>query len=238
MRKRIQTAGIETLEPHEVLEYMLYAFVPRKDTNPIAHKLIDKFGSLSQVFDADIESLMQVDGISEVSATFIHSMRGIMTSYQLDKAKSKIKLDTLANTVEYVSGFLAYENKEKVYVLMLNAQSQLIKLELLNKGTIDQVGVYTREIAEMAIRYGAVNVIICHNHPSGNVSPSLQDITMTRGIYTALKMINIKLLDHIIISGKSYYSMKFSGDLHEIIDNVEQKFGEGFFENQTEWREK
>lgn len=238
MRTRIQNAGIENLQPHEVLEYILYAFIPRKDTNPIAHNLIDKFGSISAVFDAGIEDLTSVDGISEITAIFLHSMKGIMNCYQIDKSKAKVKMNTLNKATEYISGFLAYENKEKAYILLLNNQSELLKMELLGNGTVDQVGIYVREITESAIRNGATNVIICHNHPSGNVSPSVDDINLTRSIYTAMRMINIRLLDHIIIAGKNYYSMKFAGDLNEIISNVEQKLGEGFFENQFEWREK
>lgn len=237
MRDRILKDGIESLQPHEVLEYILYAFVPRKDTNEIAHELIDKFGSFSGVLDAEYEQLIAVKGISEVTATFLTSLKGILNYYQLDKAKAKKKVDTLNKVVEYMQGLIGYETKEKAYLLLTNNQSELLATKLLSSGTVDQVGIYIREISELALRYKATGVILCHNHPSGNVSPSMDDIGLTRSIYTALRMINIRLLDHIIISGKKHYSMKFNGDLNEIIQHVETKLGEGFFESQIEWRE-
>ena len=136
-----------------------------------------------------------------------------------------------------MQGLIGYETKEKAYLLLTNNQSDLLATKLLSSGTVDQVGIYIREISELALRYKATGVILCHNHPSGNVSPSVDDIGLTRSIYTALRMINIRLLDHIIISGKKHYSMKFNGDLNEIIQHVETKLGEGFFESQIEWRE-
>ncbi len=237
MRDRILKDGIESLQSHEVLEYVLYAFVPRKDTNEIAHELIEKFGTFSGVLDADYEQLMTVKGISEVTATFLTSLKGIFGYYQLDKAKAKKKVDTLKKVVDYMQGLIGYETKEKAYLLLTNNQSELITTKLLSSGTVDQVGIHVREISELALRYKATNVILCHNHPSGNVSPSVDDVGLTRSIYTALRMINIRLLDHIIISGNEYYSMKFAGDLNEIIQHVETKLGEGFFESQVEWRE-
>ena len=229
MRNRIKNNGIEGLQPHEVLEYILYSFVPRKDTNVIAHRLIDKFGSFSAVIDASIEDISEVEGVSDIAATFIHSLKGISNYYKLDKSSSKDKIDTLEKVSKYMCNLIGYENKEHAYLLLFNNQTELIKTELISKGTVDMVGVYTREIAELAIRNKASNVIICHNHPSGGLKPSVDDIKLTKAVYTSLRMINIRLLDHLIVAGDKFYSMKFSGDINEIIENVENRLGEGFF---------
>ena len=229
MRNRINSNGIEGLQPHEVLEYILYSFVPRKDTNVIAHRLIDKFGSFSEVVDASVEELTSINGVSEVAATFLHSLKGISNYYQLDKTSKKDKIDTLEKAGNYMCKLIGYENKEHAYLLLFNNQTELIKTELLSKGTVDKVGVYTREIAEITLRNKATNVIICHNHPSGGLKPSIEDINLTRSVYTSLRMINIRLLDHIIVAGDNYYSMKFNGDFDEIIEKVENRLGEGFF---------
>ena len=229
MRTRINNDGIESLQPHEVLEYILYAFVPRKDTNLLAHKLIQRFGSLSGVFDASVEELSTIEGISYVTATFIHSLAGISNYYQKDKTKHFEKLDTLEKVTKYMCKLAGYETKEKLYLLMFNSRVQLIKTEIISKGTVNKVNLYTREIAELALRYKATGVMLCHNHPSGNITPSFTDKEVTQRLYTSLRMINIKLLDHIIVYGDTYYSMKFAGDFKEIIDTVENKLGENFF---------
>lgn len=229
MRNRIKTSGIDGLQPHEVLEYILYSFVPRKDTNVIAHRLIDKFGSFSAVIDANVEDLASVEGVSIVSATFLHSLKGISNFYQTDKTSIKDKINTVEKVGKYMCNRIGFENKEQAYLLLFNNQSELIKIELISKGTVDKVGIYTREIAEIALRNKATNVIICHNHPSGGINPSIDDINLTRAVYTSLRMINIRLLDHMIVAGDKYYSMKFNGDFNEIIENVENRLGEGFF---------
>jgi len=195
----------------EVLELLLTYTIPYCDVRPLARELMEHFGSLSSLFEAAIEELLEVEGISEPTAVLIAMMPTLTRFYSMDKWKAKPKIETAVKAKEYAHVLFIGEEYEVFYLICLDAQCQVIRACRLCQGTIDQAAVYTRNVVELALRYKACNVMLAHNHPSGKAQPSADDIATTKVIYEALRPLNIKLLDHIIIGGEEAYCFSNQG---------------------------
>lgn len=223
MRKRILDNGIASLQPHEVLEYMLYYVVPRKDTNELAHELINTFGSFSAVLNADYEDLLAVKNMTENGAHFLSSAADISRYYMKVNTAEKVKLSTRTACVKYMKPFFAGENIEKAYLLCLDAQNNLINCVFLASGQPSKVGIDVRQVVDAALKNKAVAVILAHNHPSGSVQPSHDDIEVTNAAALALELLQIRLYDHFIFGGDTHFSFYDAG-LVEIINNNVNRF--------------
>jgi DNA repair protein RadC len=213
LKKRFLNNGIVEFEPHQILELLLFYGIPRKDTNVISHNLIKKFGSLSNVFDAEYEELMDVSGISENTATLIKLIPEITGLYQKDKWGEKPKLDSSEKAGRFSISLFVDKPYECFYLIGLDSGKRLIKTVLLNEGTIDSATVYPRNIAEEVILGKASSVILAHNHPGGRLSPSGQDIHTTHIIKESLKTFEVEVDDHIIAADNHYYSFAENGIL-------------------------
>ena len=204
--------GLEGFADHEVLELLLYYAIPRRDTNELAHRLIDRFGTLRGVFDAAPEELRQVDGVGENAALFLQLLPAVGRRALLNEKK-----EVILNSVETVGAFftrlLAGERREVLYQVCLDAKGKLLSYHRLASGTVSVAPVSVREVVENALRCDASRVVLGHNHPSGVALPSEEDRQITLQIQQALATMSITLVDHIIVADGDFVSMAASGML-------------------------
>jgi len=205
--KRKLVNSPDSILPHEALEILLFYALPQKNTNPLAHELLVKFGSMSGVLQADFHDLMSVSGIKEHSATLIKLMQTMFKMYVDDKYETKRPKVTGSNLRRYLSPLFLGETDESFYALMLDHEYSLISTVKLSKGTNNSSAVYPREIVKKALEVNAVNVILVHNHTNGILAPSATDVKTTEIVRQALSVINVILLDHIIVADKHYASV-------------------------------
>ncbi len=208
LRKRYVENGINSLAEHEILELLLFYSIPRKDTKDKAKELISKFVSFSNVFDAELEELMQFGKVSYNTSVLIKLIKDVNKKYEKNKLGKKYKITCASDANNYIRSIIKFEKVENVIIVCLNKEGVVLGHEIVAKGSIDEVVVYTRHLVEIGIRYSAVSVIIGHNHPSGNPMPSKEDKKMTNQVYKALAYTGIMLIDHLIIGGEEgqYYS--------------------------------
>ena len=211
VRARYRKSGLDCFHDHEVLEMLLYYCYPRGDTNPRAHKMLAEFGSLHNLFDADVEALMDRLGCSENIAVLLNLMPAIANRYFRSKWDSKTIIHNAQAAGEYVINLFLGLSVEHFYVLSLDAQRRIINTSLISKGTVNEAAVYPREVAKVAIQDKAVSVILAHNHPGGSLRPSKADLDVTRQIVDGLGFIGLDVLDHLIVAGDTYYSFAARG---------------------------
>ena len=210
LKERFLREGLDGFTDVQVLELLLFYVVPRKDTNPIAHALVDRFGSLARVLDASVSKLTQVDGISENGATFLKLVREIERRYALSQGE-EIILNTIDDCCEYLTRFFKGKRNETVYLLSLDAKLKLLSCREVGEGSVNYASVPIRRCVEMALEDGATSVILAHNHPSGLALPSGEDVATTRRLAMALSAVEIQLVDHIVVADDDYVSMVQSG---------------------------
>lgn len=211
MRNRYLKEGIDSFEPHEILELLLYYAIPRKDINELAHKLIDKFGSISNVFDADVESLKQVDGIGENAAILLSMIPQLSRIYNQSKWDRKTSLASVDAVGQYAIAMYTGKNDEEFGIICLDSNRHVHYSGIIIKGTVNQAEAYPRKVVSEVLKHNAVNVILTHNHPGGSIMPSTGDREATKNIVTALEAIGVNVLDHIIVSGDRFNSMAALG---------------------------
>jgi DNA repair protein RadC len=211
LRRRILKDGGAGLQEYELLELLLCAFIPRVDVKPIAKELIAKFGTVSGVFAAPPERLMEVKGIGEPTAAYIRATNLLMQRAAGDQVKDKPVISNWAALLNYVKLALRHEKSEQARVLYLDRKNKLIADEIAGRGTVDHAPVYPREIAKRALELSASAVILVHNHPSGDPTPSKADIDLTRDIEKALAPLDIRLHDHLVVGASATVSMKAKG---------------------------
>lgn len=214
MRSRFLKSGLESFQPHEVLEMLLFYALPRGDTNQIAHELIQKFHSISGVLDADIEDLKQIKGISEYAAVFLKLMPQLCQVYQFDKMRDHEALDSVKKLCEYVKVQFSCATQEQVLLLCLNESLQLLHCEIISTGSTQSVMLDTHRIVACAIQKRSSRVVLAHNHPHAPAEFSDADLFATIQLKRTLHEVQIQLLDHIVV-GKNgdTMSMKHSGGL-------------------------
>lgn len=226
MRERIIKSGISTLQDHEVLEYLLYSFIPRKDTNEIAHALINKFGSLAGVLNANEANLSQVSGMTKNASLFLSSLPDVFRAYISNMNSAKVSLKGRGIARDFMGGKLYGAREENVLVAALDAQDQLIHCEKLATGSGNSVALNVRAVVNFALSHNACSVLIAHNHPSGNLQPSQNDIDMTKELFMTLSGVGITLQDHFIFCDNQYYSFEEQGKLQKI-KNANKNLKEG-----------
>ena len=208
VRNEILTNGIGEGTPlHKIVEALLFYSIPRKDTNEIAHKLVKKFGSLSSMLDADISELKEVDGVGDNTAALFKLIVASAKIYYTEKGQSSDRFNDMSEIYEFLKLKYLDCNKEMFSVMCFDSKGALISFDFLSSGDVAAVGISSRMIIERVIKNNAVCVILAHNHPGGNALPSIDDINTTQLIANALKSINVRLLDHIIICSDDYVSL-------------------------------
>ena len=208
--QRFLEEDLDNFEPHNVLELLLFYAIPRKDTNELAHVLIDTFGSLTGVFDAPYEELIKVAGIGPNTAALLKLVPSLTRTYYSSDARSVI-LDTSEKSGEYFLPYYIGQTEEVVRLACLDAGGKVISNQILHRGSANAAEVNLRKIVNIALRNNAMGVILAHNHPGGLPLPSEEDVATTKSIREALMPMGILLMDHIIVAGQDYVSMARSG---------------------------
>lgn len=211
VKQRYLSEGMDGFEDHQVLELLLFYAIPMKDTNELAHKLLKEFGSLSNLFEADVKDIMRRGGISENTAILVSLIPSLTRRYLNRKWGDKPQLSSSIKAGEYVLSLFAGRTYEAFFCICLDSQNRVNFSALVNEGTINEAPVYPRLIVETALRHQANSVILAHNHPGGTLQPSTADINITKNICSALGAISIKVVDHIIVAGTKYFSLAEKG---------------------------
>lgn len=211
MRARFLKTGLDGFDDHTALELLLFYSIPRGDTNGIAHRLMERFGSFSGVLDASIEELQKVPGIGERSAFLLKMIPEFSRRYQEDRHSMGTILDSSEKIGNYLRNKYIGRTNEVVYLICLDNKKKLLYCDILTEGTINSAPITVRSIVEIAMRVGAASVVISHNHPQGFALPSADDIATTQKLRTALQMVSVELLDHIIVAQDDFVSLADSG---------------------------
>ena len=211
VRKRFETLGLEDFDEHQVLEMMLFYAIPRKDTNEIAHRLIDRFGSFAQVMDTSLEELERVEGMGHSSALMLKFFRSCYRYYQMSKASSGKDMKSVEACAAYLMAKLEGKRNEEVYLLCLDAKRKPLGCRVISEGSVNSAEVSTRKVLEAALAMNATTAVLAHNHPSGIALPSMEDIVTTRRMAMALDAVGILLEDHVVVADRDYVSLFQSG---------------------------
>ena len=211
MKERFIKSGLDDFAPHNILELLLFYSIPRGDTNPVAHRLIDTFGSLSGVFDATPEELAKVDGVGENSAILISMIPQIARKYLEDKADTANIVGGCSDIGAFLLPKFVGRTNEALMMVSIDNKNKIISCSVVAEGTVDSAKVSRRKIMEEAMKVKATRVILAHNHPCGVAVPSSEDVVITKEIGRLFAQVGIELVDHIIVANDDYVSMAASG---------------------------
>lgn len=213
MRQRYLKHGLDNFAEHEALELLLYYAIPRRDTNPIAHALMERYGSLSAVLSAPAEDLMQVEGIGESAAILLRLAPQLCAKARLADAERETVLTSVDRLGAYLLSRFSDEANEIVYQLCLDRKGKLLACKRLSEGGVSGADLDVRRVVENAILSRASAVVLAHNHPSGVALPSGEDVAATVRAGEALATIGVELADHIIVADGDFVSLRDSGYL-------------------------
>jgi DNA repair protein RadC len=208
LRERFFGAGPEALSDYELLEMALFPALPRRDTKPLAKALLNRFGSFAEVVHAPVARLREVEGIGEASIHQIKLLAAAASRVAKGEIKRKIALSSWNDVIDYCRSGMAFAEKEQFRLLFLDKRNQLIADEVQQTGTVDHTPVYPREVIKRALELSATALILVHNHPSGDPTPSQADIRMTRAIIDIAAPLGISVHDHIIVGKNGHASLK------------------------------
>jgi DNA repair protein RadC len=208
LRERFRNKGPDALAEYELLELVLYRSIPRRDVKPLAKSLIAEFGSFAEVVAAPSARLAKMKGLSEISVADIKLIHAAALAMNSGKARERPLLSSWRQVLEYCRAAMAFEEREQFRILFLDKRNQLIRDEVQSVGTVDHTPVYPREVVKRVLELAATAVILVHNHPSGDPSPSRADIEMTKTIIDISAPLGISVHDHIIIGRDGHASLK------------------------------
>ena len=210
--EKVNRFGFEFLEEHEQLEKILFVAIPQGDTNALAHRLLDKCGSLYGILTADIDELIKVEGVGHRTAHFLRDLFPILGCVERCMLQEKKSPHPILKTIEergkYVKSIFYGKLIENFYMISLDKHFRAFRFDKVSSGNSIEVPVYISEVVKLALRNNASYVILAHNHPGGNLTASADDISITRNLNAGLRTVGIELLDHIIVSHGDFCSMK------------------------------
>ena len=208
LRERFYSAGPDALSDYELLEMALFPALPRRDTKPLAKSLLKKFGSFAEVVHAPVARLREVEGIGEASISQIKLLAAAASRVARGEIKRSIALSSWNEVIDYIRSGMAFADKEQFRLLFLDKRNQLIADEVQQTGTVDHTPVYPREVIKRALELSATALILVHNHPSGDPTPSQADIQMTKAIVDIAAPLGISVHDHIIVGKNGHASLR------------------------------
>jgi DNA repair protein RadC len=208
LRTRFRQAGADAVSDYELLELVLFRAIPQRDVKPLAKELIAKFGSFGEVIAAPPKRLGEVKGMGEGAINELKIIHAAANRLTRGQAQKRTVLSSWSSVIDYCRTVMAYEDKEQFRLLFLDKRNQLIADEMQQKGTVDHTPVYPREVVKRALELSATALILVHNHPSGDPTPSRADIQMTQAIIDVAKPLGISVHDHIIVGKEGHASFK------------------------------
>jgi DNA repair protein RadC len=208
LKARFQEGGAETMADYELLELLLFQAIPRRDTKPLAKALLARFGSFSEVLAAPEAQLLEVTGIGDGVAHHLKLIKTAAQRFARDGIRDRPLLDSWSAVTDYCRTAMAYEAIEQFRILFLSKKNQLIADEVQQSGTVDHTPVYPREVVKRALELSATAIILVHNHPSGDPTPSNADIEMTKSVVDIAKPLGIVVHDHIIVGKSDHVSFR------------------------------
>ncbi|MEM1289528.1 MAG: DNA repair protein RadC [Pseudomonadota bacterium] len=211
LRERFREAGAEALADYELLELLLFRSIPRRDTKQLAKQLIDRFGSLGAVLQAPVAQLCEVPGIKINTATDLHLVSAAAAAMHRGDIAQRDVLSSWSAVIDYCRSEMAHQSVEQFRILFLDKKNQLLRDEVQQSGTVDHTPVYPREVVKRSLELGASAIILVHNHPSGDPTPSSADITMTREIMAAAEPLGVNVHDHLIVGTQGHVSLRALG---------------------------
>jgi len=208
LRARFREAGTEAVSDYELLELVLFRAIPQRDVKPLAKDLIAKFGSFAEVVAAPSARLKEVKGLGEAAITELKIVQAAANRLARGQVRKQTVLSSWSSVLDYCRATMAFADKEQFRVLFLDKRNQLIADEVQQTGTVDHTPVYPREVVKRALELSATALVLVHNHPSGDPTPSRADIQMTQSIVEVAKPLGIAVHDHIIVGKEGHVSFK------------------------------
>lgn len=212
MRMRLRESGLGSFSEHEIMELLLTYVIPQRDVNPLAHQLINEFGSLSNVLKADYEHLLAIKGIGESAGTFFILLSQLRCYLDRYETNATAEFRTISSLLDYFVAFFKAQSNERSEVMLLSPSMRMIKLVCVGEGNMTSTPVNIRKIVEEALKHRACYVVLAHNHPSGSCVPSGMDDELMPRLLQALMAVEVCFLDHLIISGSSCFSYHLQTD--------------------------
>jgi DNA repair protein RadC len=211
LRRRFREAGADALPDYELLELILFRAVPRRDTKPLAKAILAQFGSFAEALNAPEERLKEVPGLGEAAITEIKLVRAAALRLVRGEVLERPVLGSWSQVLDYCRASMGFEAKEQFRILFLDKRNQIIADEVQQKGTVDHTPVYVREVVKRTLELSATAIVLVHNHPSGDPTPSRADIEMTKQIVSSAKNLGIVVHDHIIVGKQGHVSFRGLG---------------------------
>ena len=211
LKQRFLEHGLDSFNELNALELLLFFTIPRRDTNVLAHALLDHFGSLEAMFSASARELCEVDGVGQNTATLILLIPQIMRKSKIAAANETKTIRSTADAGKYLLPRFMYEENEVLLMVCLDSQRKVINCVEMGRGVVNTVNVNMRKMVETALKSKASAVIIAHNHPDGVALPSAEDDVVTKQLRSALGLVGVQLIDHIIVAGDDFVSYRDSG---------------------------
>jgi DNA repair protein RadC len=208
LRQRLLQAGVGAVSDYELLELILFRGIPQRDVKPLAKELIERFGSFVEVVSASPQRLREVKGLGEAAIAELKIVQAAAGQFARGQAKKRHVLSSWSTVLDYCRTAMAFADKEQFRILFLDKRNQLIADEVQGTGTVDHTPVYPREVVKRALELSATAIILVHNHPSGDPTPSRADIQMTQAIVEVAKPLGIAVHDHIIVGKEGHASLK------------------------------
>lgn len=228
LRQRFLNGGIERFSDEDIIEFLLTLGTPRVDTRLPAREVLKKFGSISNVISAPMQELLAIEGIGEKNALYLKFVHDVASRYLKDKIINDTYFNSSKNVFDYLFHSMRDLEREVFRILYLNQKNVLVKDEDLFAGDLTSSAVYPREVIKNAIKNNAASLIMVHNHPSGDPTPSAHDCSLTKNIVWASRLIGIRILDHIIIGRNTYYSFTDENHIRKFEDEYNIRLEENF----------
>ena len=226
LKERFLAEGLENFSDLHVLELLLFYAHARKDTNPLAHALLKRFGSLRGVLEARPEDLREIPGLGESAAVLLTLMPQLVLRYLRDRQDWGRVLLTTSECGQFITPNFFFAKEEQVWLLSLDAKCKVLDLRMVQSGSVNTAGISVRRVVETALRAGASSAVLAHNHPSGLAIPSKADEETTRKMWHALDAVGIVLADHIVVAGDDFVSMAEDGFFEEFYKPKEEELPE------------
>lgn len=203
--------GMDHFPPHKVLEMMLFYSFAQGDTNPLAHRLIERFGSLSGVFDAPYSLLLEVEGVGQETATYLKALSAFVRRYMVDAYSAINTIKTPEDAKSYVQYRFLSDTVEHVLLVCMNHSGKIVFSDSIAKGTLEKVDLIPSDVVKACLRANAAKAVLAHNHPGGFCNPSRRDLSTTYLIHDELERVDVQLFDHVIVASDGVFSMRESG---------------------------